>query len=235
MPDANNDIELWKKYKSGDTSAKWQLLNNFRGPITRTARQQSNVRPYSVVEAELKDLTLKAFDTYDPKKGTKLLTHVMSTYKKLSRNNIENQHAIRVPENIHFKYKPLTEAQAFLSDQFGRDPTPQELADYTGWKIPKVLDATSRLRKELVESKQVFEPAVYETDPTQQGLLYAYQDLDKNGRFIFEHATGYNGAKEMKDSEIMKSLKMTNYRYNLEKNRVLGIVQNAVQTANREV
>lgn len=228
------DLELWKKYKAGDTSAKWALLKNFKGPITRTANQQSNVRPFSVVEAELKDLTLKSFDTFNPNKGTKLLTHVMNNYKKLSRENISNQHAIRVPENIHFKFKPITEANAYLTDALGREPTHQEIADYIKWPLPKVVDASTRLRKELVESRQTYDPKVYEPDPTQNGLNYAYQCLDNNGKFILEHSTGYGGAKEFKDSEIQRKLKMTGYAYNKAKNNVVNIVQEAMGIANRE-
>lgn len=230
----DTDLELWKQYKSGNKAAKWQLLNQFKGPIIRTARQQSNVRPYSVVEAELKDLTLKAFDTYDPKKGTKLLTHVMSNYKKLSRDNIANQHAIRVPENIHFKFKPITEANTYLTDALGREPTHQEVADYIKWPLPKVVDATSRLKKELIESKQTYDPKVYEPDTTEQGLFYAYNCLDNNGKYILEHSTGYGGANEYKDSKIQKDLKMTSYAYNKAKNNVIGVIQEAIGIANKD-
>lgn len=235
MPTFNDpDLELWNQYKKGDSSAKWKLLNNFKGPITRTARQQSNVRPYSVVEAELKDLTLKAFDTFNPNKGTKLLTHVMSNYKKVSRDNIANQHAIRVPENIHFKFKPITDANMYLTDTLGREPTHQEVADYIKWPLAKVVDASTRLRKELVESKQTYDPKVYEVDPTQQGLYYAYNCLDNNGKYILEHSTGYGGSQEYKDSKIQKDLKMTGYAYNKAKNNVIGVVRDAMNIANNE-
>lgn len=231
----DTDLDLWKKYKAGDQSAKWKLLQNFRGPIIQTARQQSNVRPYSVVEAELKELTLKALDTYNPNKGVKLLTHVMNTYKKLSRENISNQHAIRVPENIHFKFKPITEANLYLTDALGREPTHQEIADYIKWPLTKVVDASTRLRKELVESKQTYEPVLYEQDPTQQGLYYAYNCLDNNGKYILEHSTGYGGAAQFKDSEIQKKLKMTSYMYNKTKNNVVNVVQDALNIANKEI
>lgn len=80
---SDSDLELWKKYKQGNQQAKWDLLKRFHGVITSNARKLSNVRPYSVVEAELKELTLKAFDTFNPARGAKLSTHVVNTYKKL--------------------------------------------------------------------------------------------------------------------------------------------------------
>ena len=73
---SDSDLELWRKYKQGNLQAKWDLLKKFHGVIVSNARKLSNVRPYSVVEAELKELTLKAFDTYNPAMGAKLSTHV---------------------------------------------------------------------------------------------------------------------------------------------------------------
>lgn len=225
------DMELWQRYKNGDVQAKWELLKRFRGVIISNARKLSNVRPYSVVEAELKELTLKAFDTYDPSKGAKLSTHVVSQYKKVSRENINNQHAIRVPENIHFKFKPITEAQAYLSEALNREPTHQEIADYTGWSLPRVVDAQSRLRRELVESKQTFDPGVNELDPTEQALFYAHSSLDPHGQYILEHTTGYRGAKEMKDSAIRQHLKLSPHMYNKKKNEVVTMVRESLFNA----
>lgn len=229
---SDSDLELWRKYKSGDTQAKWELLDRFRGIIVTNARKLSNVRPYSVVEAELKELTLKAFDNYNPSKGAKLSTHVMNMYKKVSRDNISNQHAIRIPENVHFKFKPIVEANQVLSDSLNREPTPQEVADYTGWTADKVMDANRRLRKELVESKQTFDPGVNTIDPTEHAMFYAYNSLDNNGRYILQHTTGYGGVVELPDSKIRKNLKLTSYAYNKKKNEVIGVVQEALNSAN---
>lgn len=229
-----SDIELWKRYKAGDTNAKWQLLDKFRGVIISNARKQSNVRPYSVVEAELKALTLKAFDTYNPNAGAKLSTHVINTYKKVSRDNISNQHAIRVPENIHFKYKPVVEASAILQDSLNREPTALEIANYTGMSLEQVNEANRRLRREMVESRLTYDPGIESIDPTAQAMHYAYQSLDPQGQYILQHCTGFNGAKELPDSKIRTNLKLTPYAYNKKKNEVVGVMQEALNTANTE-
>ena len=228
---SDSDLELWRKYKQGNLRAKWDLLKKFHGVIVSNARKLSNVRPYSVVEAELKELTLKAFDTYNPAMGAKLSTHVINTYKKVSRENISNQHAIRIPENVHFKFRPITEATEYLSEALNREPTHQEIAEFTGWSVPKVIDATTRLRRELVESKQTFDPGIHETDPTEQALYYAYHVLDNPGKYILEHTTGYGGKVELPDSKIRTYLKLTPHMYNKKKNEVVGVVREALNTA----
>lgn len=231
---SDSDLELWRKYKQGDTQAKWDLLKKFQGVIVANARKMSNVRPYSVVEAELKALTVKAFDTYNPSKGAKLSTHVINTYKKVSRENISNQHAIRIPENIHFKFRPITEATEYLTSALNREPTHQEIAEYTGWSLPKVIDASSRLRRELVESKQTFDPGVNQIDPTAQAFFYAYNVLDNQGKYILEHSTGYGGAIELPDSKIRTNLKLSPHMYNKKKNEVIGVMRDALNSAQEE-
>lgn len=228
---SESDLDLWKKYKQGDSQAKWELLKRFHGIIIANARKLSNVRPYSVVEAELKELTLKAFDTYSPSKGAKLSTYVVNMYKKVSRENISNQHAIRVPENVHFKFKPITEANSYLTEALNREPTYQEIAEYTGWSLPKVIDASTRLRRELVESKQTFDPGVSELDPVNQAFFYAYNVLDTPGKYILEHSTGYGGKSELPDSRIRKDLKLSPYIYNKKKNEVVNLMRESLNVA----
>ena len=80
---SESDLDLWRKYKQGNQQAKWDLLQRFHGVIIANARKLSNVRPYSVVEAELKEITLKSFDTYTPAKGAKLSTYVINNFKSL--------------------------------------------------------------------------------------------------------------------------------------------------------
>lgn len=228
---SDSDLELWRKYKQGNQQAKWDLLRKFHGVIVSNARKLSNVRPYSVVEAELKELTLKAFDNYDPSKGAKLSTHVVNMYKKVSRENISNQHAIRIPENVHFKFRPIVEATEYLTEALNREPTHQEIADYTGWALPKVVDASSRLRRELVESKQTFEPGVNQLDPSEQALFYAYSILDNQGKYILEHSTGYGGKPEFPDSKIRTDLRLSPHMYNKKKNEVISVVREALNSA----
>jgi hypothetical protein len=228
---SESDLDLWRKYKQGNQQAKWDLLQRFHGVIIANARKLSNVRPYSVVEAELKEITLKSFDTYTPAKGAKLSTYVINNFKKVSRENINNQHAIRIPENVHFKFKPITEANEYLTEALNREPTYQEVAEYTGWSLPKVIDASTRLRRELVESKQTFEPGVSELDPTQQAFFYAYNVLDNQGKYILEHSTGYGGKKELPDSKIRVDLKLSPHLYNKKKNEVVSVMRESLNVA----
>ena len=226
----NKDIELWKLYKEGDQKAKWELLERFNGLIGNHASKYSNVLPRPVVESQLKQLTLKAFDTYKPNMNTKLSTHVVNSWKKLSRANMANQQAIRLPENIALKFKVYNDGQNYLTDILNREPTTVELADHLGWGTNDVANLSKRFHRELVESKQVYDPGVTDQDASHQALLSTYYTVSEPERYFMEHTLGkdFMGKKEKSSTQIQKDLKLNTYQYYKLKNGVIDKLQKSI-------
>ena len=226
----DKDIELWKKYKTGDTEAKWALLNRFNGLIGDHANKYSNVLPRPVVESQLKQHTLKAFDTYNPAMNTKLSTHVVNSWKKLSRANMANQQAIRLPENIALKYKVYNDGKDYLTEVLNREPTNVELAEHIGWGTDDVTNLSKRFHKELVESKQVYDPGVIDTDISHNALLATYYSGGEHERYFMEHTLGpeFMGKKEKPSAQIQRDLKLNAYQYYKLKNNVANNIGRAI-------
>jgi DNA-directed RNA polymerase specialized sigma subunit len=233
----DKDMVLWHQHKNGNKQATWDLLHRFEGMIAGHASTHSNVNAKSVVEAQLKQMTLKAFDTYDPNAGAKLSTHVMNNFKKLSRLNIQNQQAIRLPENIALKYAKHTEAESYLTEVFGRKPTSLEIAEYLGWGVDDVENAAKRFHKELVESKQVYDPGVVDSDIAGSAFRNAYHSMTDHEKHIVDHTLGPRGPHnkpEMSAQQIMRDLSMTPYQFNKVKNNAIDKVQQALHVLQRE-
>ncbi|MDD2230755.1 MAG: hypothetical protein PHY48_15320 [Candidatus Cloacimonetes bacterium] len=233
----DNDIALWHKYKAGDDAAKWQLLDRFSGLISDHANKFSNVLPRVVVEAQLKQHALKAFDTYNPGKDTKLSTHIMYGFKKLSRENIKNQQAVRLPENIALKYKVFNDAKLYLTEVHGREPTSQEMSEYLSWGIDDVVMLTKRFHKELVESKQVYDPGVTDTDIAHNALLSTYYSATPHEQYFMEHVLGHEfmGKPEKSADQIRRDLKLNSYQYYKLKDSVAHKVNQASTVLEREM
>ena len=231
------DMVLWKQHKAGDKQATWDLLHRYEGMIGQHASTHSNVNSCSVVEAQLKHLTLEAFNTYDPNAGAKLSTHVMNRFKKLSRSNIKNQQAIRLPENIALKYSKYTEGETYLTEVLGRKPTSLELAEYLGWGVDDVDNASKRFHKELVESKQVFDPGVVDSDIAGSAFRNAYHSMNHEEQYIIDYTLGPDGPnnKVRKSAQqIMADLHMTPYQFNKVKNMAIDKIQVALHVLHRE-
>lgn len=228
------DMKLLDAHRAGDPNAKWDLLKRFDGLIADHAMKHSNVNSRSVVEAQLKQITLKAFDTYDATKGAKLSTHIVNHFKKLSRENIKNQQAIRLPENIALKYAKYTEGKTYLTDVLEREPTAVELSEHLGWGLDEVTNLSKRFHKELVESRQVYDPGVIDSDISKSALTNAYYSMSEPERYIIEHKLGIMGKTEKPAEQIRKELKMTPYLFNKTLNSAIGKVQEAVHILQRE-
>lgn len=233
----DKDMELWRAHKAGDPNAKWDLLHRFEGMISNHAATHSNVNSKSVVEAQLKHMALDAFETYNPNAGAKLSTHVMNRFRKLSRSNIKNQQAIRLPENIAMKYAKINEAETYLTEVLGRKPSALEIAEYLGWGVDDVESAMKRFHKELVESKQVFDPGVVDADISGSAFRNAYYSMSHEEQYIIDYTLGEDGPnkKPRKSAQqIMMDLRMTPYQFNKVKNSAIDKIQTALHVLQRE-
>lgn len=208
------DMALWNKYNKGDDSAKWELLRRYDGMISGYAAQHSNVLPKPVVEAKLKRYAIQAFDTYKPAKNVALSTHVMNYFQKLNRDNYTNQHVIRLPENIAIGYGRYNAALTDLTESLNREPTTDELADRLGWSVEATARAKKKYHKELVESKQPFDPGFVENDISASVIRFVYYSMTDDEKYLFEHKTGYLNSRIFPMSKIRATLKMTPYQFN---------------------
>lgn len=228
------DINLWNKYKAGDESAKWGLLNRYNGMIGSYASQHSNVLPKPVVEAKLKRYAVQAFDTYKPNKNVALSTHVMNYFQKLNRDNYTNQHVVRLPENVAIGYGRYMKALNDLTEQNGKEPTTQELAAKLGWSVSSTAIAKKKYHKELVESKQSFDPGVVDRDISESVIRFVYHSMSDDEKYLFEHKTGYLNSKIYPMSKIREHLKYTPYQFNKLQLDLTAKLQQANYTLNQD-
>lgn len=226
----DTDLQLWKRYKAGDKQAQWELLSHFKGMIMATAIKQSNVLPRAVVEAKLKKYALMAFDSYDPTKGVKLSTHVTNYMQKINRDNYENQQAIRLPENVAIGYSRFMTAKSTLQETLGREPNHAELAEHLGWSLDATANAAGKYHQEFVTSKLTFEGGTTDKDTSASVLRFAYYSMSDQEKYLFEHKTGYMGAKIYPLAKIQKDLKLTAYQFNKMQKDIESKLRDAAHT-----
>jgi len=230
----DKDLELWHEYKAGNQNAKWELLDRFKGLISGIAMKQSNVLPKAVVEAKLKTYAIAAFDTYKEGKGAKLSTHVQNYLQKINRDNYTNQQAVRLPENLAIGYTKFMNTKTSLGETIGREPTTMELAEHLSWSPEQVANAERKYHTELVESKMTYDPGVIDQDTSSSAIRFAYQEMDDNERYLFEHKTGYMNKGILPMSKIREHLKLTPYQFNQLQTVLTAKLKNTLETLDRE-
>lgn len=222
------DFALWQKWRKDPTGANLSTLLRQVNPLVQKEVgkwQGTLARP--LLETEGKRLAVEAFRSYDPTKGAGIGTHVSNHLLKMSRLSYANQNVARLPENKMLMFHTYQLGHSELKDQFGREPTADELADHLGWSIPHLTDFRRQIgQRELLESGGTATGegnagSLFDADESDYTVDFIHHDLAPRQKLIFEHLTGYGGAPILSNTEIQKKLKMTQGVYSYEKKKLV--------------
>lgn len=151
------DFELWKKWDAGGRKPAdiRPLLRRF-DPMIRshaaTYMDKGLMVPPAAIMAEYKKQLFHALNTYDPKAGASLGTHVYTNLKAVSRFIAKHQNIARIPETRIFDIGKMRQVSSELEDRLGRAPTTREIAKAMGRREKDVVTLRKELRKDLSES-----------------------------------------------------------------------------------
>jgi hypothetical protein len=225
----DRDTELWREWKKSPTDANMQnLLRQLNPLIQRSVNQWAGTLARPLLELEAKTLAAEAIKSFDPKRGAKLGTHVTNRLQKLSRINYTYQNVARAPEYQALQFHTYNLAESALKDSLGRDPTFDELSDELGWSSSQLRNFQRGMRKEFVESGEV--PPFFDTPSGEDGLIdFVYNDLSPLQKQIFEHTTGYGGAKTMNNPQLMRKLKLSQGQLSYRKKQLVDKIENVMK------
>jgi len=180
MPYKNVDYQYWERYKNNKTPQnRSALLKRFAPLIQSRVNRWVGPVPRDILTNEAKLLAIKAFDSYDPKRGVALATHVTNGLAPLSRVVYSHQNTSRLPENLVIKTHSYQAAIDNFSTLHGREPTTDELHEELGWSKKEIDRIAKYLRKDLVESVGNVQGSFYDDseDKDDDALAAIYFDL----------------------------------------------------------
>lgn len=203
--------EFWKKNQS---PANMDRLLRAASPAINKALS-SFAAGDKALTARAKRLAIDAFRTFDPKKGAKLGTHLYIRLQPLQREYTQRSTISEVPERVQLDKFRLEQAERALTDELGREPADEEVAEYTGLSPKRIAHVRSFARKSFAESQlastegELVQPAVADVTPEDIWIEYVYHDLDPVDKKILEWKTGMYGKKVLSTNEIARRLKIT--------------------------
>ena len=209
--------EAFEKWKGAPTPENAASLLDAAKPVIDSAVQAYG-RGNPALRTKAKVLALGAFQSYDPSKGTKLRTHLMTQMQPLIRHSRQFDNIARVPERVSGDLYMINQAKKDFLDKFRRDPTDHELADETGLSSRRIAHVRGFARGDMSESglkesdegeMSIMYPGVSRPDPAQIWLEYVHHDASPIDRQILEWKTGYNGQKVLSTTDIAKRLGLT--------------------------
>jgi len=211
------EVELFSLYKKdGNKSHRQKLVKSLTPLIRSQANKYSNSGlPYDALELEGRRLAGMAVDTYDPKMGTQLNTHVVNYLQKLSRFTTTYQNVGHIPEPRALMLGKFETLYSNLEDQLGREPTVMELSDAMQVPPREIERIQSERRNDLhmelagAEDEGGFQYYITldEGDPKlKDAVEFVYFDANGTDKKILEYTFGVGGVK--KETAQMIKLKL---------------------------
>jgi DNA-directed RNA polymerase specialized sigma subunit len=171
-----------------------------------------------VIKTKARVLTVNAVRNFDPAKGAKLKSWVVTQLQPLSRYR-QNLTPLRVPEAAARKAADLNRMQSELAETLGHNPTDVELADKVGISVKRINQLRDMSRAVATESavagiSDTDEPSSLPAVTTMgTGMSFAaseaYKGLDPRSQFIYDASIGANGRKQLSKQEIAAKLGVT--------------------------
>lgn len=128
-----NEVDIWQHWmNNGQQPEHLQPLLKLYEPVIagKVRFGKPKAVPESAYKAELQSHAIKAFQSYDPGRGTALNTHVDWHLRKALRYGNRHANLGYLPEEQARLIGPINKAHDTLFEELGRDPTAQEIHEH---------------------------------------------------------------------------------------------------------
>ncbi|MEY2495002.1 MAG: polymerase primary sigma factor [Verrucomicrobiota bacterium] len=134
------EIELAAEIRKGDRHARALMINSNLRLVVTIAQEYANLGlPVPDVIAEGNVGLIAAVDRFDPAKGAKLSTYASWWIRQAIKRALSNQgKTIRLPVHLGDKLLKMRRVALQMSEELGREPTDDELAEEIGIASGKI-------------------------------------------------------------------------------------------------
>lgn len=207
----------WAKWSSAPTPEGLHTLVTDLSPVIDAAlRPLGNVSP--VVRGRAKLVAAKAIKAYQPIHGAKLSTFVTSHLRSILRDAPAIQDPMPMPERQRQELHMLHRATDSFNEQFGRDPSDEEMANVLGMPAKRVVKLRSGIRARIPmsvhdeqsdEGEESPDIAASSHTPYDDWFDAVYHGLGDIDKVILMHRTGYRNADKLTNNDIAAKVGLT--------------------------
>jgi RNA polymerase primary sigma factor len=244
-----DEVKLAKRIKKGDQAARQQMIKaNLRLVVKIAHDYASYGLPLLDLISEGNIGLMKAVERFDPKKGGKLSTYAAWWIKQSIKRALANQSkTIRLPVHLVDKIARMRRISLQLAEEFGREPTDEELAEELNMSVAKIaqlrtaairpasLDASvgqdddSASLGDIISDENAISPSDVLSDKNiRKAIMDLLPILDERERKILDLRFGLDGGKEMTLEEVGKKFKVTRERIRQLQNIALSKIKKAL-------
>jgi len=247
------EVELAAKIKKGDLAARALMIKSNLRLVVKIAHDYANLGlPLLDLISEGNIGLMKAVERFDPAKGGKLSTYAAWWIKQSIKRALANQSkTIRLPVHLVDKISKIRRVSMQMSEELGREPTDDELAEEIGMSTAKV----SQLKTVAIRPASLDAP-ISDDDTTEFGEIVGddeamtpfemLQDknlrsevsdllavLDEREKKIIFSRFGLDGGRPKTLEEVGKKFGVTRERIRQLQNIALSKLRRALQKKER--
>ena len=243
------EVKLARRIKRGDQAARQQMIKANLRLVVKIAHDYSSYGlPLLDLISEGNIGLMKAVERFDPKKGGKLSTYAAWWIKQSIKRALANQSkTIRLPVHLVDKIARMRRIALQLTEEFGREPTDEELSEELGMTPSKIaqlrtaairpasLDATVGQEEDgaslgdMIGDESAHDPSDLLSDKNlRKTVLDLLHVLDERELKIINLRFGLDGKKEMTLEEVGKKFKVTRERIRQLQNIALRKIKRAL-------
>lgn len=226
------EVKLAGQIKRGNKRAREKMITSNLRLVVKIANDFSTFGlPLLDLISEGNIGLMKAVERFDPKKGGKLSTYASWWIKQSIKRALANQSkTIRLPVHLVDKIGKIRRVASRMTEDLGREPTSEELAEELGLEVSKVahlknvavrpasLDARINADDEtpfgdLVSDEKAENPFAVLRDKNLRDEIAGLLDvLDARERRIIAFRFGLNGGRERTLEEVGRKFGVTRER-----------------------
>jgi len=167
------EIDLAARIKKGDREARALMIKANLRLVVKIAHDYANLGlPLLDLVSEGNIGLMKAVERFDPAKGGKLSTYAAWWIKQSIKRALDNQSkTIRIPVHLVDKISKMRRISLQMSEELGREPTDDELAEEIGISTGKV----SQLKTVSIRPASLDAP-ISDDDLTEFGEIVGDED-----------------------------------------------------------
>ena len=202
------EIELAARIKRGDRNARALMIKANLRLVVKIAHDYANFGlPLLDLISEGNIGLVKAVERFDPAKGGKLSTYGAWWIKQSIKRAMANQNkTIRLPVHLVDKIAKVRRVAMKMSEELGREPTDEEVAEEIGISSAKV----SQLKRVSIRPASLDAP-ISDDDSTEFGEIVG----DEDAQTPFELLRDKNLRDQV--SELLEVLETQNEFYPVER------------------
>ncbi len=243
------EIDLAAKIKKGNREARALMIKSNLRLVVKIAHDYANLGlPLLDLISEGNIGLMKAVERFDPAKGGKLSTYAAWWIKQSIKRALANQSkTIRLPVHLVDKISKMRRVALQMSEELGREPTDDELAEEIGIATAKV----SQLKTVSIRPASLDAP-ISDDDTTEFGEIVGDEEaftpfemlrdknlkdeigdlinvLDEREKKIIFSRFGLDGGKPKTLEEVGKKFGVTRERIRQLQNIALSKLRRALQ------